>query len=104
MRQVFTPALTLLAAACLAFLPADSSAQGDSGKPSSTGTAASPESTSKASGEPLLSAQEKAEALRIVRLEQEKEAERQRLERERLCVIKPVMTDAEIAQCKEAWH
>ena len=47
---------------------------------------------------------EKAEAQRIARLEREKEAERQRFERERLCVIKPVMTDAQIAQCKEVWR
>ncbi|MBI4987997.1 MAG: hypothetical protein HZC23_04165 [Rhodocyclales bacterium] len=47
---------------------------------------------------------EKAEAQRIARLEQQKEEERQRLERERLCVIKPVMTDAQIAQCKEVWR
>jgi len=47
---------------------------------------------------------EKAEAQRIARLEREKEEARQRQERERQCVIKPVMTDAQIAQCKEVWR
>lgn len=47
---------------------------------------------------------EKAEAQRIARLEREKEEERQRLERESQCVIKPVMTDAQIVQCKEVWR
>jgi len=32
------------------------------------------------------------------------EAERQRIERKRQCVIKPVMTDEQIAKCKEAWR
>ena len=104
MRPILTPTLTLLAATCLAFLPAYSSAQGSDGKPSSTDAAATPEPAGKASEEPVLSDQEKAEARRIARLERQKEADRQRLERERLCVIKPVMTDAEIAKCKEVWR
>lgn len=103
MRQVLTPNPTFLLAACLALLPAATSAQDDEGKSSST-AATSQESASLSSDKPALSAQEKAEARRIARLEREKEAERQRIERERLCVIKPVMTDAEIAQCKEVWR
>ena len=104
MRPILTPTLILLATTCLAFLPAYSNAQGSDGKPSSTNAATTPESASKAPNEPVLSEQEKAEAKRIARLERQKEAEKQRLERERLCVIKPVMTNAEIAQCKEVWR
>ncbi|MBW7902385.1 MAG: hypothetical protein H3C26_12950 [Rhodocyclaceae bacterium] len=33
-----------------------------------------------------------------------KEAEEHRRERERRCVIRPVMSDAEIATCKEVWR
>ena len=104
MRPILTPTLTLLAATCLAFLPAISSAQGRDGKPPSADAATTAEPAGKAPGEPVLSEQEKAEARRIARLERQKEADRQRLERERQCVIKPVMTDAEIAQCKEVWR
>jgi hypothetical protein len=104
MRPILTPTLTLLAATCLAFLPAISSAQGRDGKPPSADAATTAEPADKAPGEPVLSEQEKAEARRIARLERQKEADRQRLERERQCVIKPVMTDAEIAKCKEVWR
>ena len=105
MRPILTPTLTLLAATCLAFLPAYSSAQGSDGKPPSADAATTAgEPAGKAPEEPVLSEQEKAEARRIARLERQKEADRQRLERERQCVIKPVMTDAEIAKCKEVWR
>lgn len=41
------------------------------------------------------------EQLRQARMEEEK---RLRAERERSCVIKPVMTDAEIDNCKKVWR
>lgn len=47
---------------------------------------------------------EKAEALRIAKLEAEQERARKQLEKERQCKILPVMTDAEIAFCKEVWR
>ncbi len=47
---------------------------------------------------------EKAEAQRIARQEREQELERLRQEREQQCVILPVMTDAQIAKCKEVWR
>lgn len=47
---------------------------------------------------------EKAEALRLAKLEAEQERARKQLEKERQCQIKPVMTDAEIALCKEVWR
>ncbi len=47
---------------------------------------------------------EKLEAAHLTQIKNEKEIERQRKARENLCVIKPVMTDAEIALCKEVWR
>lgn len=47
---------------------------------------------------------QKAEALRIAKLEAEQERARKQLARERQCKIQPVMTDAEIALCKEVWR
>lgn len=47
---------------------------------------------------------DKEEAARQASIEKEKEIVRQRQARERLCVIKPVMSDAEIAVCKEVWR
>ncbi len=97
--------LTLFAAASLACLPTDGNAQPVTGSPPSAETASdnvgqNAEQTDKAEPTP----QERAEARRVARLEREKEEERLRQERARLCVIKPVMTDAEIAQCKEVWR
>ena len=48
--------------------------------------------------------EELAEARRLAREERAREEARLRLERERSCLIKPVMTDAEIAHCKEVWR
>ncbi len=90
------PALTsgLLTAALLAFLPASSEAE---------------ETAPAASGKPVAEErapgkEELAEARRLAREERARERQRERLERERLCVIKPVMTDAEKALCKEVWR
>ena len=102
MRPALT--MTFLVAALVAFLPTDSSAQTGDGNASaesaSTDTAPVEQMRSK---EPPSEA-EKTEAKRLARLEKAKEEERLRQERARLCVIKPVMTDAEIAQCKEVWR
>lgn len=47
---------------------------------------------------------EKAEAAMLARQANEKEMAFQQRQREQKCIIKPVMTDAQIALCKEAWH
>lgn len=47
---------------------------------------------------------EKAENDRLARLERERLEEQQRKDREKLCVIRPVMSDAAIALCKEVWR
>lgn len=49
-------------------------------------------------------AQEREDEARQAQAEKEKEVLRQRQTREKLCVIKPVMTDAEIALCKKVWR
>lgn len=49
----------------------------------------------------VLSEEEKAEARKVARAERAREGEKERVERERRCVIKPVMSDAEITYCKE---
>ena len=46
-------------------------------------------------------AKKRDEQIRLAKIEEEK---RIKSERERSCVIKPVMTDAEIANCKKVWH
>jgi len=97
-------ALPLLLTAFLFFLPAESDAQSGDGNASSDGT--SPDAASVVqirSSEPPSEA-EKAEARRLARIEREREEERMRQEQIRQCVIKPVMTDAEIAKCKEVWR
>jgi uncharacterized Fe-S cluster-containing protein len=43
------------------------------------------------------------EAKRIALIEQENDRKRRLQEWEARCVIKPVMTDAEIATCREVW-
>lgn len=48
--------------------------------------------------------QRKKEAAEEARREAEKLAEEQRRERASRCQIRPVMTDAEIATCKEVWR
>ncbi len=90
------PALTsgLLMAAILVFLPARSEAE-------ETASAASGKAVAE---ERAPSKEELAEARRLAREERARERERERLERERLCVIKPVMTDAEKALCREVWR
>lgn len=47
---------------------------------------------------------EKQEAERLALINNEKEADAQRKARESLCVIKPVMTDADISLCREVWR
>lgn len=47
---------------------------------------------------------EQADADRRARIENDKEIERQRQARLNACVVKPVMTDAEIETCKEIWR
>jgi len=47
---------------------------------------------------------EAEEKRRLAKLEQEKEAKRQRALREAQCVIKPVMTNDEIAKCSQAYR
>jgi len=47
---------------------------------------------------------EKAEAAMLARQENEKEMAFQQRQIEQKCIIKPVMTDAQIALCKEAWR
>ena len=106
MRPALT--FTLLIAASLAILPVSSNAQtGDGNAPAAETTAdenkrnmESQDQAEKAPAEMV----DKAEARRIARMEREKEEERLRQERIRQCVIKPVMTDAEIAKCKEVWR
>jgi hypothetical protein len=118
MRAALT--FTFLVAACLAFPSTEIWAQADKqaeqerlakiaqaerkaemeSKKAESNRLAKAAETEKASQEKA----EKAEARRIARLEREREATRIRLERERMCVIKPVMTDAQIAQCKEVWR
>ncbi|MDR2240122.1 MAG: hypothetical protein LBE33_06735 [Zoogloeaceae bacterium] len=92
MRSIFTPCL--LVAASLMFLPA-AGAQEAGGAPATDNAAA---------GQPAPSREELAEAKRLARAEQAREQEKERLERERECVIKPVMTNAEIAHCKKVWR
>lgn len=48
--------------------------------------------------------QSAAEARRRAAAERRKEIRQQAIARERSCVIKPVMTDAEIAHCKWVWR
>lgn len=102
MRPALT--MTLLAATLLAVQPGYIGAQTTGGNASSDDV----ENDAQSSGVKLnvapLSETEKAEARRLARLEKAKEEERMRQERARLCVIKPVMTDTEIAQCKEVWR
>ena len=45
-----------------------------------------------------------AEERRQAREEKAREQEKLRLARERSCVVKPVMTDEEIANCREVWR
>jgi hypothetical protein len=47
---------------------------------------------------------EAEEKSRLDRLEQEKEAKREREKREAQCVVKPVMTDDEIEKCRRAYR
>jgi hypothetical protein len=93
MRPTLT--FTLLVAAFLGTLPAYSSAEEAEQQSPAVKTQEAP---------PPLTKEEKAEARRLAREERAREQERERVERERLCVIKPVMTDAQIAQCKEVWR
>lgn len=53
---------------------------------------------------PEEAARRRREEAEAQRLAAHKEAEEQRRERERQCVIRPVMSDAEIATCKEVWR
>ena len=61
------------------------------------GAQAAPAPEGAAPAQPVDEATRKRQAA----LEREKERQRQKLEREAQCVIKPVMTDAEIAKCRE---
>ncbi|MDT3736089.1 MAG: hypothetical protein ROZ00_07690 [Denitratisoma sp.] len=89
------PTLTFLVAACLALLSASGVAQNASENPAAGKTQEE---------QKILTKEEQAEARQLARAERAREQERERYERERLCVIKPVMTDAQIAQCKEVWR
>ncbi len=106
MRPALT--FTLLVAASLAFLPIGSNAQTGDGNTSAPGSTTDENKRKMESQDEVVKAPvemvDKAEARRIARLEREKEEERLRQERIRECVIKPVMTDAEIAKCKEVWR
>jgi hypothetical protein len=91
---------TFLVAASLALIPLTGRGQNAEDKPaekiSSAGQMQEPsESPTK---------EEQAEARRLAREKRTREEESLRLERERQCVIKPVMTDAEITRCKEVWR
>lgn len=89
------PTFTYFLVACLALLSANSVAQNASDNPAA----------GKAQEEQkILTKEELAEARQLARADRAREQERERYERERLCVIKPVMTDAQIAQCKEVWR
>jgi len=81
--------------ALLALLPGYGAAQDTEDKPAT----ASPQEEAQP-----LSKEEQAEARRVAQAERAREAERERAAREKLCVIKPVMTDAEIAYCKGVWR
>ncbi|MBK6630754.1 MAG: hypothetical protein IPG33_06695 [Betaproteobacteria bacterium] len=102
MRPALT--MTFLVVALMAFLPAHSSAQTGDRNASSDGASADTAPVEQTRNTEPPSEAEKAEAKRLARLERLKEEEQLRQERARLCVIKPVMTDAEIARCKEAWR
>jgi len=101
MRPIHT--IALLAATWLALLPITVQAQSGEEKP----VAATEEGLS---GVKILEApktltkEEQADARRRAREERAQEEARQRAEREKLCIIKPVMTDAEIAFCKDVWR
>ena len=98
MRSFLT--LPLLIAALLTTLSAGSWAQNAEEKPAEE--SASAVKTLEPPKPPTK--EEQAEARRVAREERAREQERARAERERQCVIKPVMTDAEIAFCKEVWR
>lgn len=102
MRPALT--MTIFLAALLAALPADSDAQAPDSDVSSSDTKTVTQPNEQTHRMAPQSEAEKAEAKRLARLEQQKEEERLRQERARQCVIKPVMTDAEIARCKEVWR
>ncbi len=98
MRPPLFPAL--LVAASLASLTVGSWAQNAEEKPAEDGV-----SNVKTVEPPKpLTKEEQAEARRLARAERVREQEKERAERERQCVIKPVMTDTEIAFCKEVWR
>ncbi len=87
--------LTFCLSALLASLPGYGAAQDSEDKPAAT----KPQEEVRP-----LSKEEQAEARRVAQAERAREAERERAAREKLCIIKPVMTDAEIAYCKEVWR
>ncbi|GAB1414532.1 MAG: hypothetical protein LC123_05135 [Burkholderiales bacterium] len=98
MRSSLT--LTLLAATWLTSLSAASLAQNAEERP----VEESPPNVKTVEPPKPLTKQEQAEARRLARAERARELAKERADRERLCVIKPVMTDAEIAFCKDVWR
>lgn len=92
--------LTLLVAASLVLLPATGRSQNAGEDPGDNNAA----SADMAPAAKVLSKEEQAEAKRLARQAREREEERLRAERALECRIKPVMTDAEIARCKEVWR
>lgn len=96
--------LPLLLTAFLFVLPAVSDAQSGESNVSADNAPSGAGSVVQIRNMEPPSEAEKAEARRLARIEREKEEERMRQEQIRQCVIKPVMTDAEIAKCKEVWR
>lgn len=94
MRPTFI--FTFLAAASLVFPSTGSGARESDAKPAAVKAVPQEQRP--------LTKEEEAEAGRLAREERAREEEKERLERERQCIIKPVMTDAEIARCKEVWR
>ncbi len=91
----------LVASLTLAF-PAATLAQTPAAAPTQTPAAGNAQTSVKPADVPkVLTEEEKAEARKVARAERAREREKERIERERKCVTKPVMTDAEINYCKK---
>lgn len=97
MKLLASIPLVLAAGLALAALPAASQTAAEAKPPDGESRLAEPADA----GEDATRRREAAEERRRMA---QKEAEDRKRERERRCVIRPVMTDREIATCKEVWR
>lgn len=85
---------------CLAMTSAPGLAQDTEKNPDQSNTS---KATAAEAGKPA-GKTARAKARRAAHSRPHRETEKERIERESKCAIKPVMTDAEIAYCRKVWR